>query len=89
MRHLKQTRFIQHIADQLHPDRQTRRAESTGNTDGRKSSQVDRNRQQVSQIHRQGIVGVGASLEGCCLRVRLGGDLGNGGVLDGLDAADR
>ena len=61
--HLQQTRLVEHIADQLHPDRQASSTESTGNTDRRETCQVHRNREQVCQIHRQRIIGMGTRLE--------------------------
>ena len=65
MSHLKNPSLLEHVADELHADRETSIAEPAGDTDGRQTGEIDRNRQQIRQIHGQGVVGVGTRTEGC------------------------
>ena len=70
MGHLEQFRLLEHIADQLNTDRKPRLVKTAGNTDGRQACQVRWNGEEVGQVHRERVIGVGPIAEGGCRRRR-------------------
>jgi hypothetical protein len=60
MGHLQKLRLLQHASDQLQADGQPLVIKAAGQADRGQAGQVGRNREQVGQIHRQGIIRVGA-----------------------------
>src|SRR5262245_5359992 len=56
--------FIERLADQLQTDRQARSGEPTRHRERRDASQIDRNGEDIGEVHLQGIVGLFPDLEG-------------------------